>query len=290
MIRSFFNEHKRQLPSRIELVVVERQVKSIDVLCIINEKYAILIEDKTTSINHSNQLQRYYETIKADFEEENILPIYFKSGDQTCYQSILADGIAPFTRDKILAVLRSYTGSNYILRDYYEHLNALEKRVNLFRTSPIESPWKGDAWIGFYKELQKHFVDGRWYYVDNAAGGHYVFSWGAQGDNDCQQYLEYSSHDRLTIRIRVTEQGAKVPKELHIAWVRHFIDAGNDLEMNVSKSPFRNGRSVAVCKLNDSYRVGSNCGLDINRTVAKLKTVTEFLASCSRDYLKQQAA
>ena len=47
----------------IEKVEVHRQYKNIDVLLIINDKYAMIIEDKTYSSEHSNQLNKYKESV-----------------------------------------------------------------------------------------------------------------------------------------------------------------------------------------------------------------------------------
>src|SRR4051812_1220057 len=47
------------VPSPITSVKVQRQYKSIDILAVVNDQITILIEDKTATINHSNQLQRY---------------------------------------------------------------------------------------------------------------------------------------------------------------------------------------------------------------------------------------
>ena len=46
----------------IQKVVAERQWKNIDVWAKINDKYFLIIEDKTVSGQHSNQLLRYKES------------------------------------------------------------------------------------------------------------------------------------------------------------------------------------------------------------------------------------
>ena len=64
IIKTFFNKHNVEFPQTIESVEVFKQNKNIDVLCIVNSIYPIIIEDKTTTVEHSDQLTRYFEDIK----------------------------------------------------------------------------------------------------------------------------------------------------------------------------------------------------------------------------------
>lgn len=54
LIRAFFEKHKLSAPQKIEQVEVRKQDNNIDVLCIINSKYPIIIEDKIGAKHHSN--------------------------------------------------------------------------------------------------------------------------------------------------------------------------------------------------------------------------------------------
>ena len=57
-IEAIFEKHGRPM-IEIGSVTVEKQVDGLDVLAVLNEKIAILIEDKTFTNDHSNQLKRY---------------------------------------------------------------------------------------------------------------------------------------------------------------------------------------------------------------------------------------
>ena len=46
----------------------EKQYKSIDVLITVNDKYKVIIEDKTHTADHDNQLIRYREIVQKDFD------------------------------------------------------------------------------------------------------------------------------------------------------------------------------------------------------------------------------
>ena len=69
---------EKERPESIESVEIVRQSSKVDILCRINGKYALLIEDKTNTKHHSNQLAKYYKTLKLKYSEELIHPIYFK--------------------------------------------------------------------------------------------------------------------------------------------------------------------------------------------------------------------
>ena len=61
----------------------ERQYKSIDILLTVNDKYKIIIEDKTYTKEHDNQLERYFDIVKSDFTNYVVKSVYFKIGFQS---------------------------------------------------------------------------------------------------------------------------------------------------------------------------------------------------------------
>jgi hypothetical protein len=64
LIGAFFEKHKVTTPESIHSIEIRKQDNNIDVLCIINDTYPIIIEDKTGTKNHSGQLSRYLDNIK----------------------------------------------------------------------------------------------------------------------------------------------------------------------------------------------------------------------------------
>ncbi len=107
LINAFFKKAGRKAPAEIKTVEVSKQCKSIDAFCIVNGTYPIIIEDKINTKNHSDQLQRYLEIIKKNYPKckDDILSIYFKTGDQSSYKNVKDNGYTPFLRQDILAVL-----------------------------------------------------------------------------------------------------------------------------------------------------------------------------------------
>ncbi|MDL2325122.1 PD-(D/E)XK nuclease family protein [Ruminococcaceae bacterium OttesenSCG-928-A16] len=69
----------------IDSLEILRQKHNIDILVRIEtqgERYAILLEDKTNSFEHSNQIERYIEKLVGTegYQRKNIIPVYFKTG------------------------------------------------------------------------------------------------------------------------------------------------------------------------------------------------------------------
>ena len=189
-LKEIFNKHHVVFPDAINDVEITRQDQNIDALCIINNDYAIIIEDKTFTKNHSNQLERYFNIVESrGFPKEKILPIYYKTEDQGNYSHVKASGYKPFLRHDMVEVMNKYQGNNNILIDYRNHLVNITKRVDSYKLLPL-TDWTWHSWVGFYLELQNNLSSGEWDYVANPRGGFLGYWWHWQGDDDCEQYLQ----------------------------------------------------------------------------------------------------
>ena len=77
---------KKQIPNfndPIDTVKAGRQWENIDIWAEVNGKYLIIIEDKTISSEHSNQLERYKEIAEkwcSENKYETPICIYLKTG------------------------------------------------------------------------------------------------------------------------------------------------------------------------------------------------------------------
>ncbi len=205
-----FEKSNRSCPT-VQSLRVLKQHCNIDILCIVNEQYYIIIEDKTTSHDHSDQLRRYAEEISVNQQvaEENILKIYFKTFDQSCYHPIRQQGYTPVLRADMLRVLQGCSSTNHILISYRDYLEGIDAEFKQFSTLKSDSPlwWQFVTWMGFYQYLQSRLLaDGlleassydahdvsteHWHIVNNAQGGFVAFFWDgydlqdAQGVNGC---------------------------------------------------------------------------------------------------------
>ena len=123
MAKDIFSNLLEEKDLENEKIEILRQYKKIDVLIILKKsKKAYIIEDKTYTSEHSNQINKYRETIKNEFKEEinNIRTVYFKTGFWFSYDDLVLADIR-INREKFLEIIRKYKGKNPILDDYCEY-------------------------------------------------------------------------------------------------------------------------------------------------------------------------
>jgi len=278
-IKEIFKKHHIEPPENIERIEITRQDKNIDVLCVINNTYAIIIEDKTNTKDHSNQLERYYKEIESrNFKPKNILPIYYKTEDQGEYSKIEKAGYKPFLRNETIQVLNKYQGDNNILIDYRNHLSTISQKVCSYKSLPINE-WSWHSWVGFYLELQQLLGSGEWSYVANPNGGFLGYWWHWQGDKNCEQYLQLEQ-DQLCFKIWVRDDEDRI--NLRSFWHRQIINNRRDSNLLLLEKPsrFGNGKFMTVCKHKGDYRVSNDQGvIDMHQTVNRLKEAQNILSS-----------
>lgn len=158
----------------IQKVTVGRQWENIDIWVEVNNDTFVVIEDKTETSEHDNQLERYKTTAENYYagKRDKFHYIYIKTGNAPLATQKIIEGkdYHVITRKMILDVLEAYTGNNNILIDFLEHLRGIENETNSFKTKPMPG-WSWYAWQGFYMELEKGYEDLYWEYVPNKSGG-----------------------------------------------------------------------------------------------------------------------
>ncbi len=288
LIKIFFEKHYKILPDPIEKVVVKKQDSNIDVLCIVNDIYAIIIEDKTRTKQHSGQLGKYLNEITdQDYKKENILPIYFKTYDQSSYATVEANDYKVFLRSDFLSILDLKNESkvkNAIFEDFRSHLHAIEDRVQSYHDKQIpdkENKWKRDTWTGIYMRLQDELGKGNWDYVSNKKGGFMGFWWGFQGDESCKQYLQLEEN-KLCFKIKVKEKSQR--KELRKKWYKILKSKCSEFGINFERpNRFGNGKYMTVM-VADKYMIPNDEGrIDVDATVKYLKQAEKLLVSLKED-------
>ena len=274
LITEFFKKTSKSTPSSISSVKVLKQYKNIDVICIINEIYWILIEDKTGTKNHSNQLDRYLiEVEKSGIKRENILPIYFKTEDQSNYNDVVSSGYEPFLRPDFLTILNGYPGQNNILIDYRNRLKDITTKTESYLSLPPEK-WSRRSWVGFYQRLQIELGTGNWDYVANPSGGFLGFWWNSQGPSDCRQYIQIEENT-LCIKIKVIEKNRR--RELRSKWSKLTINKAKDFGFKLTRPRrFGSGKFMTVSIYKD-YREFTDGSINISNTLSKLKNAEDIL-------------
>lgn len=266
-ISMIFKLHDIPAP-KIQSIEIIRQFKSLDILAIVNNEYAILIEDKTHTKNHSGQLSRYKESVKAEYPKLIQLAVYFKIGDQSNFRSVTKAGYVPFTRRLMLTILQDGIQNgvgNPIFTDYYRHLQQLEESISAYKTLPV-TEWKTHAWQGFYQALQTE-IPGDWGYVANPRGGFWGFWWESQAEGRYYMQLE---QERLCVKVTAGEEENR--SELRIKAIKEILEISETRNLHLNKpARTRNGNTMTVAERKDYIVTDAEGFLDLSKTIEELK-------------------
>ena len=171
----------------IALKDVEKQVGNIDVLLTAEyhgKTYKIIVEDKTHTSEHDNQLIRYKDQINDDAE---IIGIYFKTGFQSDLSKVHDAGYKVYNREDILALLRACETENAILKSFREYWENFDNLAKCYKELPFNEWPDWQTVNGFYDEMQKKLCeDGLWAgygYVSNPSGGFWGLWYGPNNDS-----------------------------------------------------------------------------------------------------------
>jgi hypothetical protein len=266
-VTMIFNVHNYPVPA-IENIEIIRQFEGLDILAIINDTYAILIEDKTYTSDHSDQLIRYREAVARAYPDKVQLPVYFKIADQSHYRSVDKAGYYPFKRERMLQVLRrgrELGVTHPIFLDYLSHLEKLDEKVHAYKYKRIQA-WDGFAWQGFFQELQKEF-HGNWDYVSNPRGGFWGFWWKPQGDK--KYYLQLEKQV-LTVKLEA-EDGVDL-RELSRAELLKVLEESKQRNLHVQKpARMRTGKTMTIAMRPDYLQTTEDGLVDLKKTIEELK-------------------
>ena len=198
--------HRDCIPSDIILTAVDKQVNNIDVLLSLvyeEKKYKIIIEDKTFSSEHDNQLQRYLDNIKAKDDVEAVIGVYFKTGFQSDYSLVEEAGYVVFNRKDMLSLMEKYSSiKNDIFCSYYEYWKDFDDDANEYDNIGIEE-WNWRQINGAFEKIQNHiasinsWADFGW--VSNKSGGFWGLWYGFYDDKIPYKCEEYSLYLQLEI-------------------------------------------------------------------------------------------
>ena len=132
-------DHNRHIDlNNLLKVEIKRQYCSIDVLALLSFKdetmLPLIIEDKTYTTEHGDQIRRYYDIIleqnKGDEKIAKPLGIYYKSGYIYDYETVKAEieGYMVFTRTMMLDLMKKYIGNaeSDIFNNYYDYLTNID--------------------------------------------------------------------------------------------------------------------------------------------------------------------
>jgi hypothetical protein len=270
----------------ISKVVAGRQWENIDVWAEINDKFLIIIEDKTYSSHHSNQLQRYKENsvkwcLNNNFEKP--ICIYLKTGNesQSSLSQIQQQGFSSFSRVDFINLLNQFRETpNNIFNDFYERLTRIEKSNNEFENKPIKE-WNGNDWQGFFQFLEKQIEIINWKYVNNPSGGFWnaILNWDYWGDYPAYIQLE---EGKLCFKVSTDPVEVDVPEDMPRSDVRNQL---HELILTKAKGfgfqhirrpdRFGNGNYMTVAVVDRENWLGTDNDLLDKETI--VKTLSDYV-------------
>lgn len=162
---------------------IERQHGKIDVLLTLEGGYKIIVEDKTFTSDHDEQLTRYKDLLISEgVNPELVYGIYYKTGFESDTSNAEKAGYAVFDRKRILSILNANSSgmTNDIFLDYLDYYNTFESETQRYKILPVEQ-WDWKMIQGYYYDLKKAAdfrrgsLDGafNYGYVANPSGGFY---------------------------------------------------------------------------------------------------------------------
>ena len=259
-------------PLEAPRVEVRRQEGRIDLTCRVNDDLLLLIEDKTDTSEHGNQLERYLSHAKKMCPERQILPILLKTGDQSSYDAARRLGYRTYLRANLLKALEAGRDEGVvsdIFADFLRHLQRREDAVQSFRHRPL-ADWTGDAWRGFYMQLQMDLSGLRWDNVANPSGGFLAAWWHFRPWSAHTTYLQI---EQGPLCFKVQVKGTAEHRKIVDDWLACLNRAGDHLGLPriANSRRFRAGiwMTVATC---DNWLVSTTDGcLDYAASLANLR-------------------
>lgn len=261
-------------------IEVHRQYNKIDIVAIIDNEWVILIEDKTNTKDHSNQLQTYLKHLSTKHLPEKIFPLYCKTGDQSDFSSPKKAGYSLFLRKEFLEILEygiEQGVQNEIFLDFFTHLSDIESSVQSYKSLPLQQ-WKWNSWKGFYSELQERLGMGNWDYVPQKNGGFLGFWWFWKiAEVDGFKYEYYLQLEQNKFCFKLYPHKREVAEKVRNHYRSKLFEKANELGVKV----FQNGRignSMTVAALTNSYIATNQDGfLDFEKTILNIKNAENLL-------------
>ncbi|MEK0211199.1 PD-(D/E)XK nuclease family protein [Bifidobacterium mongoliense] len=180
--------HMGQRHEDIQVHKIERQHQHIDVYLELNymgRKYAVIIEDKTQSRDHDDQLNRYYEELSINPADAQLVGLYFKSDfvpERSDINESMKGTYIVMDYNDILGCL-SNGSTNLILQSYRDRLQEKADHAQEFRSKAVKD-WNTDQFCAFFEStlssLHSIGLSGSFGRNDNRNGGRYSMWFGNQ--------------------------------------------------------------------------------------------------------------
>lgn len=267
----------------INTVKAGRHWADIDVWAEINNEIFIVIEDKTNTSEHSNQLERYRKIAEKHYENRQfkLKYIYLKTGNESSasLDKVRHAGYKVIDRKILLKTLNSISIISDIFNDFVEYLQTIENETNKFnKLENITKYWK--AGEGFFIKLQENIKTwSDWRYVANQTGGflgfwyHWV-SINEIGDLYIQIENSFDRGIKLIIKIGDWEQKVQILYKVLGELKEFAIRNGITLQ---KPNTFRSGETSTLAIIKDAFIADGNGDFSIEKFANILHSVEKTL-------------
>lgn len=279
----------------INRVVARRQWEKIDVSAKVNGKYLIIIEDKTNTGTHDNQLQRYKQFSENWCKENNYespICVYLKTGNESKIVGIKVEELGYYTyyRKDFIKLMRKYSYiKNEIFSDFLDRLNTLEFLNDQF-TSKLIGEWDGNDWQGFFQNLEEEINLVSWHFVNNIGGGFWnaVLNWDYWGKYPVYLQIEQG---KLCVKISTDFDELELTDGMTRSRIRNMLhnlimhNAREKGESNIKKPKrFGSGKYMTVAIVPCDIWLGKNDEIiQMEKVVNNLKKYLDFVNSIIYD-------
>lgn len=284
---------KKQIPDfneKIEIVVAGRQWKNIDVRAKVNDKYLIIIEDKTYTGQHSGQLTKYKATAEKWCNEQNPkyeppICIYLKTGNesQQSLNKVAEEGFKIYNRQEFISILQKHHTTNDIFNDFKIRLIRIEQHNNEWENKLIKD-WKGNDWQGFFQYLEKIIDLEGWDIVNNPNGGFWKAVLNRVHWDIYPVYLQ-SEQYKLSFKISTDPEEVEMPDDVSRREIRNKISdfilkCASDRSIDSIRRPdrFGSGKYMTVAVVDSENWLGNKDEkIEKEKVVEKLLKYRNFL-------------
>lgn len=279
---------------------VLRQEHNIDVLVRVDGRHVLLIEDKTNTGSHDDQLERYQtlvlegKTALGQVAWDDLFPIYFRTGNYSLKDRLDAEreGYRIFDRNDFLEVLDRYNGMNAILVDFRDHLRRWQQQTDSFRDwtkETMPSLEEGDensrGWEGLYRYIEETGLadsGDEWGPLKTRIGSYWGIWVKPKETSTNSSFAIWIEKDKISFRLygaknsTLSVPGMNREKEL---WAKAFVDGyPRRLERPRPLAATRT-RPMSVAEWREWVAFRDGGRLDLDNTLANLTAARKMLRS-----------
>lgn len=268
---------------KIETVKTWRQWEKIDIIAEINDEYAIIIEDKTNTGEHSEQLERYRQSAINHYKDKKhkLVFIYLKTGNESIssLKKVEEKEFAVFDRRSILEIFnKNEQTRNEIYIEFKEYMTHIESKTNSFAVfENITSDWY--AGEGFYISLQERLQEqSDWRYVANQMGGFlgFWYHWNSNDIFSIYIQIENAFDYGIKLVIKIGDWEPNTNALYEILTDLQEISKQHGLTL-VKPDRYRAGETSTVAIVKNDFPVDKDGLLDMEQLMTNLKTLENII-------------